>query len=133
MKRGSEPLRKDGGQLPHERFASLVVPLGHVENGAGAHASAVGAEADRLVAADTDVAQAVEFHQTTIDDKGLATMKPLAAIELPPNSEIRVEPGSYHLMLVAITRELKVGDTVMLRLTFEKAGTVELVAPVRDR
>lgn len=114
--------------------ASTVVMPGMAMNGA---AYMViwnrGNEPDRLVAAETDAAQAVELHQTVIDGQGIATMKPLTAVELPPNAEVRIEPGSYHLMLVAITREFKVGDIVNLSLTFEKAGTVELAAFARER
>jgi copper(I)-binding protein len=73
-----------------------------------------GGAADRLIAARTDVARMTEVHRTTIDSTGLARMNRVEAIDLQPGAEIRLETGSYHLMLMGITRSLAVGDTVRL-------------------
>jgi hypothetical protein len=91
-----------------------------------------GVDADRLVAADTDAAEAVEFHQTSVQNN-IASMQWLESIDIPAQTEVRVAPGAYHLMLVAITRELKVGETITLRLTFAEAGMVVVTALVRER
>jgi copper(I)-binding protein len=35
-------------------------------------------------------------------------------------------------MLIGVTRDLKAGDKIKLTLTFEKAGEMQLEAPVRE-
>jgi copper(I)-binding protein len=91
----------------------------------------LGRAPDRLVGARFDIARAVEIHRTTIDSTGLASMARVEAIDLQPGAEIRLETGSYHLMLMGITRSLAVGDTVRLELEFETTGPVEIAAEVR--
>jgi len=90
-----------------------------------------GQAADRLVGARSDIARAVEIHRTTIDSTGLARMRPVEAIELAAGGEVRLEPGSYHLMLMGVTRTLLKGDTVSLVLEFETMGALEVAAEVR--
>ena len=90
-----------------------------------------GGAADRLIGARTDVAGMTEIHRTTIDSTGLARMNRVDAIDLQPAAEVQLEPGSYHLMLMGVTRSLPVGDTVALALDFETAGILEVTAEVR--
>jgi copper(I)-binding protein len=41
-------------------------------------------------------------------------------------------PGSFHVMLFGLTRDLKAGDMVDFTLQFEKAGSVPIKAQVRQ-
>jgi len=41
-------------------------------------------------------------------------------------------PGSFHVMLFGLTRDLKTGDMVDFTLQFEKAGSVSIKAQVRQ-
>jgi len=91
----------------------------------------VGQAADRLVGARTEVARMTEIHRTTIDSTGLARMARVEAIDLEPGAEVRLEPGSYHLMLMGVTQSLPEGDTVNLVLEFETTGALEVAAEVR--
>ncbi len=89
-----------------------------------------GAAPDRLTAAEGDVAESVEIHQTTIKDN-VASMSPVEAIEVPAGGQAELKPGGYHIMLVGLKHELKAGETVKLALTFEKAGKINVEAEVR--
>jgi len=91
----------------------------------------LGRAPDRLVGARSDIARAVEIHQTTIDSTGLARMRPVAAIELLAGAEVHLEPGSYHVMLMGVARTLAEGDSVRLVLEFEATGPTEVRAEVR--
>jgi len=58
-------------------------------------------------------------------------MHPIDRLEIPPGGTVSLEPGGYHLMLMGVGAELKVGGKIELRLEFEKAGTVVVQAEVR--
>lgn len=85
--------------------------------------------ADRLVSAASDVAGAVELHQTKMEN-GAMKMSRLEGMEIPARGKFTLERGGYHVMLIDLRRDLKQGDEVSLTLTFERAGEVRVVAPV---
>jgi copper(I)-binding protein len=89
-----------------------------------------GGEADALLGAASDAAATVELHETRLED-GVMRMHPLARVELPPGGRVEMKPGSYHIMLMGLTRDLHPGDVVAVRLRFEKAGERVIEAPVR--
>lgn len=90
-----------------------------------------GAITDRLTGAVSDVAGAVEIHQTTMQDD-VMSMSPVEAIEVPANGQVELKPGGYHIMLIGLKQEIKVGDKVKLTLSFEKAGNVIIEAEVKE-
>ncbi len=100
-----------------------------------------GSTTDTLVGATSPVAQAVEVHETMTmgppaasgspDAGGMLGMQPVARLDIPASGSVELKPGSYHVMLIGLKRELKVGDTFDLALTFEKAGQVTVRAEVR--
>lgn len=46
---------------------------------------------------------------------------------------ITFEPGSYHVMLIGLTQELKEGDTLTVTLYFENAGVITVEAAVEAK
>ena len=88
-----------------------------------------GREADNLLGARTDVAGHIELHKLRIDEQGGLVMQPMENVPLPASRSVELKPGSMHLMLVGLTRELKMGDTFSLTLLFGNAAeeTVEVV------
>jgi periplasmic copper chaperone A len=89
-----------------------------------------GTAADRLVGASTSVATRAELH--TVEKKGNdMVMYQVPAVDVPAGGEVQLKPGSFHVMLFGLTRDLKEGDTVDVSLQFEKAGTVPVRAVVR--
>ena len=89
-----------------------------------------GTGADKVTAVSTDVADAIEMHRTEIKNN-VASMRAVQAIEVPPQGEVQLNPGGYHLELVHVRRELRVGDAFTLTLTFEHAGRVPVTVAVR--
>jgi hypothetical protein len=90
-----------------------------------------GANVDRLILAESDVAQAVELHIGEMVD-GVMSMRKVEGIEVPAGGTAELAPGGLHIMLINLTRELNPGDMVNLRLTFENAGVREVQATVRE-
>lgn len=90
-----------------------------------------GSEADTLVGASSAAASSVEMHQTIVQDD-VARMVPAPRVDIPAGGSVEFEPGGYHVMLVGLAQDLKVGDTFQLTLRFEKSGEVPLEVPVRQ-
>ncbi len=89
-----------------------------------------GAGDDRLVAAESDVAAAVEVHEMKMVGETME-MTPLPeGLPIPAGETVVLEPGGYHIMMIGLTRDLKAGETFELKLTFEQAGAVELNVPI---
>jgi len=119
-----------------------------------------GSAADALIGAKSDIAKSTEVHETyAIESEkpmestgmggmesptasgmpeasmgtgsGMMGMRPIARLEIPAGGKVELKPGSYHIMLIDLTKELKAGDKVEITLVFEKAGDVKVTADVR--
>jgi copper(I)-binding protein len=90
-----------------------------------------GDTADRLVKAESDVAGAVELHKSSMEG-GMMKMDPVDGIDIPGKGQAELKPGGFHVMLIGLKRELKAGEKIKLKLQFEKAGTQEVEAEVRN-
>jgi len=73
----------------------------------------------------------VELHETTVED-GVARMRPLDSLVVPPGETVVLERGGKHLMLFRLQRALVPGETVRVQLLFDKAERVQLQLPVQD-
>ena len=121
-----------------------------------------GSAADAVVGGTSDVATAVEVHETyalesmpgesamPAESQGMGGMESPAAssgmdtgsvmgmrqierLDIPAGSTVELKPGGYHIMLIGLTRELVVGEKIEITLTFEKAGAVKVTAEVRGQ
>lgn len=91
-----------------------------------------GAEADRLLSASSPVFGAIELHKSSKKD-GVMSMEKQEAIDIPAGGKATLEPGGLHLMLFNATKSFKDGDAYPLRLTFEKAGNVDVIVNVEKK
>lgn len=83
-----------------------------------------GATNDRLLSATTPAAANVELH-THVMDGGVASMRAIKAIDVPAGGKVELKPGGLHLMLIKLKAPLKAGETIPVKLRFEKAGDVD--------
>jgi len=92
-----------------------------------------GAEPDRLIGVEVDIAGRAELHEMTMVD-GVMKMRPLEnGVEVPAGGSVALKPGGYHVMLLDLKGPLKEGEMIPGSLTFEKAGKVDVtfaVAPI---
>ena len=86
---------------------------------------------DKLLQITTESAVSAEVHETAEKD-GVATMLPIADLEIPAGGSVEFKPGSYHIMLMGLKAPLKKGQMIMLKLKFEHAGMVDVMAHVGD-
>ncbi|HEY2527297.1 MAG TPA: copper chaperone PCu(A)C [Xanthobacteraceae bacterium] len=87
--------------------------------------------ADSLTGASSDVAAKVQIHEMAVVN-GVMQMRELAnGLAIPAGGSVTLKPGSYHVMLIGLKKALTAGETVPLTLTFAKAGTISVTAPVK--
>jgi len=83
-----------------------------------------GTTPDRLVGGSVEVAKRFEVHEMKMDG-GVMKMRELKdGLEIPPGASVELKPGSYHIMMQALSRPLAKGDKIKGSLTFEKAGKI---------
>lgn len=85
-----------------------------------------GAEVDRLIGVESDIAAKVELHESRVDANGMGSMTPVEAIEIPPGGTVSLEHGSYHVMFMGLKAPLTEGQMLKGALIFERAGRVEI-------
>jgi hypothetical protein len=88
-------------------------------------------ESDRLIGASSELAEMVEIH-TTVHQDGLMQMKQIPAIAIPARGSAALSPGGEHLMLLGLKGSPKPGETFVITLQFERAGSVDVTFPVVD-
>ncbi len=91
-----------------------------------------GAEADRLLAVKADFPR-VELHATEVDAAGVARMRPVEALEVPPGATVTLAPQGTHVMFMGLDAPLVEGERVPAVLVFEKAGEVAVEFAVEPR
>jgi copper(I)-binding protein len=88
-------------------------------------------DADRLIAAQSAVAERVELHTHREDTNGVMQMIEVEeGFAVEPGATRVLERGGDHVMLLGLNRSLADGDMVPLTLTFERQGEVTLEVPV---
>lgn len=87
---------------------------------------------DRLLSAKSTAASILEIHLTEMKDNVMTMRQVEGGLEIPANGQMELKPGSYHIMLIDVLQDLKVGDKIPLILTFENAGDVKVEAEVKN-
>lgn len=107
---------------------------GHQGSGSNSAAYMViknsGGEADRMLSAEADVAEAVELHISEMKEE-VMTMHQVDGVDIPARGQAELKPGGLHVMLIGLKHELNAGDVLRLTLNFEKSGTLSVDAQVR--
>ncbi|MFN3741045.1 MAG: copper chaperone PCu(A)C [Anaerolineales bacterium] len=106
-------------------------PAAQGENGAVYFTLLNDGEEDILLSAQTDVAETVELHMTTMHGGHTMQMQMQHEIQIP-KGKTEFAPGGYHVMLLGLKRELKVGDSFPLTLRFQKAGELLVTVSVKE-
>ena len=60
----------------------------------------------------------IEIHSSFIED-GISTMRKMDSLKIPENSEVKLDPGGYHLMLMSTIKEIKEGNLVDMIIYYE--------------
>lgn len=88
----------------------------------------------RLVSASSPVAGVVEIHEMVMDGE-IMKMRAIPGLALPAGQAVELKPGGYHVMLIDLKQQVKVGDVVPVSIVVEgadgKRETLELKADAR--
>jgi periplasmic copper chaperone A len=90
-----------------------------------------GTSSDKLLRVEGDAANLIALHQTVTKENS-TRMQAVDSIEIPANGEVELKPGSYHIMLVGIKDNVKLGDWITLTLVFERAGNINVTAEIKN-
>ena len=82
-------------------------------------------------ASSIDVANNVELHKSFIDEKGVSRMTPLDKLVIPAKSEVTLDEGGIHIMLIDLKNNLEAGKKIYIDLKFEGKDPVTVEAEVR--
>lgn len=93
-----------------------------------------GPDPDEIVGASAPRCDEIEIHQTTTVD-GVASMDRATEAELAvdPGRSVVFEPSGLHVMCLGLDEPVVDGERVLLRIEFERAGTIELEAAAENR
>jgi len=85
---------------------------------------------DTLLSVSSDVAGAVEMHQTSMED-GVMQMNQQENVPVP-KGKTTFEPGGMHVMLIGLKNDLTVGDSFDITLNFATAGEQVFTVTVQE-
>ena len=89
-----------------------------------------GTESDRLISLASEIADETQIHEMAMQGD-VMKMRPLAeGLEIPAGETVVLAPGGFHIMFMGLKQTLVEGKTITVTLTFEKAGTVDVVLPI---
>ncbi|MDP2036350.1 MAG: copper chaperone PCu(A)C [Ignavibacteria bacterium] len=91
-----------------------------------------GDKADTLIAAKFAHSEVVELHETFKKDNDMMGMRAVKSVAIPAKGTVVFKPRDLHIMLIGLTKDVKLGDTYELKLVFKKAGEIKTKAIVRD-
>lgn len=90
-----------------------------------------GTTADALVGVSTPAASSATLHNT-VTKKSAGTMVSVRSIPIPAGGHVTLQPGGYHVMLMGLKGDFKVGSTITMTWTFESGARLTTTFPVID-
>lgn len=87
---------------------------------------------DTLYSAESSIAELVEVHETYKVTEDKMGMRHVEFLIIPAHSEVQLKPKSFHIMLIDLNEDLKIGSDIKAKLLFKKAGAIEITANVKD-
>lgn len=90
-----------------------------------------GEEAVTIVSIETGVAQVAEVHETLVEND-VARMQPIEALVIEAGKTVDLMPGRKHIMLMQLTQDIIVDETIDMSFVLDSGDRVMLTALVQD-
>jgi copper(I)-binding protein len=114
------------GTLQISQPWTRATPKGAAVAGGYLKITNTGTAPDRLLGGSTALAKRFEIHEMSMDG-GVMKMRELKdGLDIAPGATVELKPGSYHIMMMNLSRPLAKGERVKAVLNFEKAGKAEV-------
>lgn len=86
---------------------------------------------DRLRLVESPAVEDIQTHES-LDEGGVVRMLARPdGFEIPAGTKVELKEGGKHLMLLGITDPPQTGEKLLLKLHFDRAGVLEVQAPVQ--
>ncbi|WP_235902816.1 copper chaperone PCu(A)C [Sandarakinorhabdus oryzae] len=85
-----------------------------------------GVAADRLLSVTTSAANRSDLHGTIQSGAVMQMRAQAGGVPVPAGATVTFAPGGLHVMFIGLKAPLPAGQSIKARLTFEKAGTVDV-------
>jgi copper(I)-binding protein len=90
--------------------------------------------AEKLISVSADIADMAQVHETKQTSDGMMSMQEVkGGLDIPAQSSVTLKPGSYHIMLTGLHRDLSVGQSFSLTLTFQSGKRITVDVPVNQQ
>jgi len=89
-----------------------------------------GEEVDTLYKVESDVSKRIEIHETYQSGEMMG-MRKVEIIVIEPNSSFELKPGSHHIMVMKLQRDIPFGDEVEFNLYFKRADEINITAKAK--
>ncbi len=87
-------------------------------------------ETDTLYKATSNISDNVQIHETYREGE-LNGMREVKKLVIEPNSTTEFKPGSYHIMVMKLKKDILKGDKAEFTLYFSKAGEMKIEATAK--
>jgi len=87
--------------------------------------------ADELIGASSNMADVLEIHESKMVND-VMQMNLVSSLPLGADEEVNFAPGGYHIMLVNIKQEFKIGDHIGIILHFKNHSDIVVNVTVGD-
>jgi copper(I)-binding protein len=91
------------------------------------------ASPDTLTDISSSAAAKAELHESYKDENGIIAMRPASKPVVPSGKKLRMSPGKLHIMLHDLNRNLSLGDSVDITLTFSRVDTQSIRLEVKSQ
>ena len=137
----STAIAQTAGRTDIPKLGSLTItapwtratPRGAQVAGGYVRITNTGTQADRLTGGAFDLSARVEVHEMAMDGSIMRMRQLSGGLEIKPGETVELKPGGLHLMFMDLKSPVATGKPVKGRLTFEKAGSIDVdfvVAPI---
>lgn len=92
----------------------------------------LGSEPDTLISAKSMAVEAAEIHEMSMNGDVMQMAPIEGGLMIPPGGSVEFMPGGLHIMLINPKQPIETDARLMLTLTFENAGDMTMMLPVRD-
>ena len=114
--------------VSHDRIRA--VPEGQLNSAAFMVFKNNSTEDRLLISAHSNISKAVELH-THKKEGGMMRMRRVDSIAIKAGSKTTLQPGGLHIMFIGLTKGLKVGEKIELKLVFDNSSELSLSVPVK--
>jgi len=89
-----------------------------------------GSIADTLYSVSSDVSKMIQIHET-YSSGDMMGMREVKFIVVEPDSEFELKPGSHHIMVMRLIKDISINEEVEFTLHFKNAGDVKIIATAK--